>query len=344
MAEQRSGSPRCSRRRFLRATGVAGIAGLAGCRRGTAETQSPTVAILGPGSLQNALANGLAPAVDVPVQIETHGSATLARMIDAGQRDPDIVIVADSALFENPLTPPWHSIFASNSIVIVYNPNSAGGQRVAAAGSDNWYEPLADGNVSLGRTDPDLDPLGYRTRFMIELASRYYGDVSTLSDRLLRQDQIYPETGLLSQFETGAIDAAVAYRNMAVERGYEYIELPDQINLSDPAYVDDWYSTTSYTLPSGQEIRGGLISYASTIRQMSEAAVSVFDALTTGDYLAEHGFLQRERFPAYTGDVPQQVREATSDANGDQSSENRLSTARSETKLSPTVGELTVLL
>jgi molybdate/tungstate transport system substrate-binding protein len=106
---------------------------------------------------------------------------------------------------------------------------------------------------------------------------------------------------------------------MAVERDYEYIELPDQINLSNPQYAEEWYSTTSYTLPSGQEIQGGLISYGSTIRHMSDAAVSVFNVHTTGSYLEEHGFLLREQFPAYTGDVPQRVRAATGQSNETQS-------------------------
>jgi hypothetical protein len=43
-----------------------------------------TVAILAAGSLQHALENGLKPAVDVPVQVEAHGSATVARLIDEG--------------------------------------------------------------------------------------------------------------------------------------------------------------------------------------------------------------------------------------------------------------------
>jgi molybdate/tungstate transport system substrate-binding protein len=144
---------------------------------------------------------------------------------------------------------------------------------------------------------------------------------------------------LISQFETGSIDAAIAYRNMAVERDYEYIELPDQINLSNPQYAEDWYSTTSYTLPSGQEIQGGLISYGSTIRHMSDAAVSVFDIHTTGSYLEEHGFLLRDQFPSYTGDVPQRVRQAT-----DQSSENQSRLGGSNQALSSTVSDITVLI
>ena len=313
--------PPTTRRRFLLAAGSAAVAGTAGC---TGETdnggsQSTTIAILAAGSLQNALANGLKPAVDVPVEIEAHGSATVARMIDEEKRDPDIVSVADVALFEEPLSPSWHSVFTSNSVVIAYNPDTAGGEHLADAGTERWYEPIINGDVNLGRTDPDQDPLGYRALFMLELASRYYDDAPNLRDQIPERDQIYPETSLLSQFETGSIDAAIAYRNMAVEREYEYIELPDQINLSNPQYAKDWYSETSYTLPSGQEIQGGVISYGSTIRHMSDAAVSVFNVHTTGTYLEEYGFLLREQFPAYAGDVPERVRVDTAQSNGNQS-------------------------
>ncbi|WP_323192634.1 extracellular solute-binding protein [Halostella sp. PRR32] len=333
------GSP-TARRRFLLTAGTAAVAGIAGCTSWTNQDGSrSTITILAAGSLQNALANGLKPAVDVPVNIESHGSATVARMIDEGQRDPDIVSVADVALFEEPLSAPWYSVFTSNSVVIAYNPDTAGGERLADAGTKRWYEPMVDGDVNIGRTDPDQDPLGYRALFMLELASRYYVDASNLREQILQQDQIYPETSLISQFETGSIDAAIAYRNMAVERDYEYIELPDQINLSNPQYTENWYSTTSYTLPNGQEIQGGLISYGSTIRHMSDAAVSVFDVHTTGSYLEEHGFLLRDQFLSYTGDVPQSVRQVT-----DQSSETQSRLGGPDKELSSTVSDITVLV
>ena len=333
--------PPTTRRRFLLAAGSAAVAGTAGCTGGSdrSGSHSTTIAILAAGSLQNALANGLEPVVEVPVEIEAHGSATVARMIDEGQRDPDIVSVADVALFEEPLSPAWHSVFTSNSVVIAYNPETAGGERLAEAGTERWYEPMATGDVSIGRTDPDQDPLGYRTLFTLELASRYYDDASNLRARIPERDQIYPETSLISQFESGSIDAAIAYRNMAVEREYEYIELPDQINLSNPRYAEEWYSTTSYTLPSGQEITGGTISYGSTIRHMSEAAVSTFDVHTTGSYLEEHGFLLREQFPAYTGDVPQRVREAT-----DRSTEDQSRLGAPDGAISSAVSDITVLI
>jgi len=308
-----------TRRGFLSTAGVTGAVGLAGCtgaRTGTGpgseapadDGESPTVTILAAGSLQHALETGLAPALEVPIRVEAHGSATVARMVAEGQRDPDIVTVADTALFETPLSPPWYSTFTSNAVVLAYNPETEGGRRVAEA--ERWYDPLVAGDVRLGRTDPDRDPLGYRTLFTLELAARHYADAPALRETIPRRRQLYPETALIGGFETGSIDAAFAYRNMAVEREYDYVALPDRIDLSDPAHAD-WYSTVSYTLPSGQEIRGGPISYGSTVRHRSDAALSVFAAHTTGDYLADAGFLLREEFPRYEGEVPDAVRRAT---------------------------------
>lgn len=382
MREQRSGGR--SRRDLLRAAGAIGAVGLtgaAGCvgsgdSTGTADDSntagdgagtdgsggggtSTTIAILAAGSLQNALSNGLTPAVDVPVNVEAHGSATVARMIDEGKRDPDIVSVADVALFEEPLSPPWYSVFTSNAVVVAYNPDTEGGKRLAEAGAENWYHALAGDDVRIGRTDPDQDPLGYRTLFTLELASRYYDDASNLREKLLKKEQIYPETALISQFESGSIDAAIAYRNMAVERDYEYVDLPDEIDLSDPKHETDWYSTVSYSLPDGQTIRGGLVSYGSTIRKMSDAALDVFAVHTTGSYLGEHGFLLRKGFPLYEGDVPQRVQRATggsggSEPGGTRSTENRSggrgtmgtrsALGGSPVELSSTVSDVTVLI
>jgi molybdate/tungstate transport system substrate-binding protein len=301
--------PGVSRRGFLLAAGTFGLAGCAGRATEPATGgRSAPVAILAAGSFQHALETGLKPAVDVPIRVEAHGSATVARMVAEGQRDPDIVTVADTALFEDPLSPPWYATFTSNAVVLAYNPETVGGRRVAEA--ERWYDPLVAGDVRLGRTDPDRDPLGYRTLFTLELASRYYGDAPALREVIPDRRQIYPETALLGEFETGSIDAAFAYRNMAVERGYEYVDLPDRIDLGSPGHTDA-YATVSYTLPSGKTIQGDLIGYGSTVRHASDAALTVFDVHTTGEYLDDAGFLRGDRFPVYEGAVPTAVQRAT---------------------------------
>jgi molybdate/tungstate transport system substrate-binding protein len=261
------------------------------------------VSLLAAGSLQLALSKGLADAVDVPVQVESRGSAAAARLVAAGKRDPDVVSVADTALFESILRPSWHAVFASNAVVLAYDREAAGGRRIEDTGREGWYRPLLDGDVALGRTDPDQDPLGYRTLFALELASRYY-DAAGLRDRIPAREQIYPETSLLSRFETGALDAAFVYRNMAVERGYDYVALPSRIDLSAPEHVEEWYSTVSYTLPSGASVRGDLIGYGSTVRHRRDPVLDVFEAHVAGDYLADHGFVLPDGLPRYEGDVP----------------------------------------
>jgi len=249
---------RRSRRRFLRGAPAVAAGVLGGCTAlstgddasGSKSADDPEpVSVLAAGSLQVALSEGLAPAVDVPVRVESRGSASLARLIAADKRDPDLASVADTALFESVLRPPWYAVFASNAVVLAYNRKTEGGRRIRDAGRENWYAPLLAENVALGRTDPDRDPLGYRTLFALELASRYYDDAADLRAAIPARGQIYPETSLLSRFETGALDAAVVYRNMAVERGYDYLDLPTQIDLSAPEHVEEWYSTVSYTLP-----------------------------------------------------------------------------------------------
>ncbi|RRJ33583.1 extracellular solute-binding protein [Halocatena pleomorpha] len=297
-----------SRRTVLQTLGT-GLLGLSGCLETgwfpTGDRHTGPVTILAAGSLTNVLSNGLAPTLNTPVQIETHGSARIARMVADDIRHPDIVVVADTALFNAPLDPSWYSVFTSNAVVIAYNTSTEGGKRVGRA-ENAWYELVAEDDVDLGRTDPKADPLGYRTLFVLELAARYY-DVEDLTATILADEQIYPESSLISQFETGAIDAAIAYRNMAVERGYDYIDLPDPIDLSAPEYAEDWYSTVSYTLPDRTAVQGGTISYGATARTMADDVLSVFNRLVRDASLRQHGFILHESFPNHHGHVPARI-------------------------------------
>lgn len=281
--------------------GAAGCATIAG-----GGTPSTTVSVLAAGSLNNALENGLGPRVEAPLQIEARGSAEVARLVEEGQKDPDIVSVADTALFDSPLRSEWFAEFATNSIVVACNPDTDGGRRVLEAGQENWFRPILNGEVAIGRTDPALDPLGYRALFVLDLATEYYGTGRDLRAAIPAREQIYPETQLISQFETGSIDAAIAYRSMAVERGYDYVALPPEIDLGDPTCTDR-YATTSYELPGGTVVRGGVISYGSTIRTRFPAVIDVFDAHTTGQYLTESGFRVPDDYPRFTNNAPDEV-------------------------------------
>jgi molybdate/tungstate transport system substrate-binding protein len=303
---------RVGRRRFLAGVGAAvggvasagcvGSVGVSSVGRGGGETEP--VSMLVAGSLNDAVENGLAPTLGTSLEAEAHGSVRVARLVAEGVKEPDVVSVADVALFDSPLHPSWYAEFATNAVVVAYDPDTPGGRRVAEAGRDQWYRPLLRDEVSLGRTDPALDPLGYRTLFTLELASDYYDTAVDLRKRVPRRDQLYPETQLVSQFETGSIDAAFVYRSMAVGRGYDYVDLPAAIDLSTAASADR-YATATYEL-DGQVVRGGPISYASTVRRGrgSPAVFETFERHTTGAYLREFGFGVPDNYPRYTGDVP----------------------------------------
>ncbi|WP_276271069.1 extracellular solute-binding protein [Haloarcula litorea] len=284
-----------TRRRFL-ASAAAGLAGVAGCvGRGQSR-----VRVLVAGSLQQAAAETLQARTDRELAVEAHGSVHAARLVARGDRDPAVVALADPALFSGVLDPPWYAVVASNELVVAYTEATAGGRRVRDA--DRWYEPLTGDGVALGRTDPTLDPLGYRTLFALRLAAARY-DRPGLPEAVLGPEQTYPETQLLAQFETGGIDAAVVYRSMAVERDYPFRELPPAINLGDPAHAEA-YRRVSYDLPDGDVVQGAPIEYAATRRRDTDAARAVFDAMLAGDWLDEHGFIRWETYPRMEGDVP----------------------------------------
>jgi len=290
---------RLTRRALLAGTASvsAGVAGCLGGGRG-----SSPVSILAAGSLQKALSEGLSEAADAEVTVEAYGSRHAAQLVAEGQRDPDVLALADTALFNGPLATPWHATFASNALVLAYNPDSDAGQRVPAA--DRWYEPLADSSLQLGRTDPAVDPLGYRTLLLLDLAEEYYGKAD-LREQILGPDQVFPETQLLTQFETGSVDAAVVYRNMAVERDYPVVDLPAELDLSDPALAEQ-YASATVELDDGTAVTGAPIAYGATCRSERDAARSVFETLVASgdDYLADYGFVRRDAHPAYHGDVP----------------------------------------
>jgi molybdate/tungstate transport system substrate-binding protein len=288
-----------SRRQFLGAVGgvTLGAGGVGTMLRGG--DGSEPVSLLVAGSLQRT-ADRLAGRVDPALQTEAHGSVTAARLVAEGKRDPDLIALADTDLFSAPLSADWHAAFATNALVVAYDGESAGGRRVAEA--DRWFEPVIDGAATLGRTDPDLDPLGYRTLFALDLAKEYY-DRPGLAGAVIEPDQIYPETSLLGRFETGEVDAAVVYRNMAVERGYDYLDLPAALDLGDPGR-DEHYRTATYTLPDGQVVRGEHIAYGVQARVDDERVRAVYAALTDADVLESGGFGVPETYPAFRGNVP----------------------------------------
>lgn len=289
-----------SRRGFL-ASAAASTGWFAGCGSLVGRDDDP-VTVLAANSLQAALDEGVRGAAAAPLTVETRGSAAISRLVRNGQRDPDVLALADTVLFTDPLDARWYASFATNDLVVAYA-DTPGGRRVATA--DRWFEPLVDGDAQLGRMDPEVAPLGYRTRYALQLAADYYGRPG-LADDVLAPDQLYPETSLVAALETGDIDAAILYRSMATQQGFDVVDLPAPINLGSPAYVDD-YASVGYDLPDGPTVRGDVIEYGATLRHRRPATEMVFETLVAGDYLAEFGFDRHRDYPSYTDNAPEYV-------------------------------------
>ncbi|MFD1587373.1 extracellular solute-binding protein [Halorientalis brevis] len=270
-----------SRRALLGTIGGATIAGVTGVTlygEVGRETEDRTTALVA-GSL-------LAVANEVPgATVEAHGSAAVRRLILDGHRDPDAVALADPTLFEGISSDA--TLFATNSLVLAYNPESD----VADDIRRDWQAAVQDPDVGVGRTDPDLDPLGYRTVMALELAANRT-DID--ADRVLANATTVPETDLLNVLEGGELDAAFAYRNMAVQRDLPAVSLPTWMNFSDPEAADQ-YGQVTYDL-GDKTVRGAPIRYGATA--LTEAGQSWIERLVTGtERLERMGFSVPQSYP-----------------------------------------------
>ncbi len=113
---------------------------------------------------------------------------------------------------------------------------------------------------------------------MSKFANTYYKD-NGVKQKVLGEDmnpkQLFPEETLISNMETEHLDAIAAYKNEALVRGLEYIELPPEINLGNPSF-SNFYKTATYDLPNGQTVHGGPIYFSVTMPGTYKNLAGVF--------------------------------------------------------------------
>lgn len=173
---------------------------------------------------------------------------------------------------------------ASTQMVIAYSPRSKFVPEFVAAaqGKRPWYEVLQTPGLRFGRTDPATDPQGQNIIFTMLLAQNYYKQPG-LADRVLggyqNQQQIFTEPSMLSRLEAGQIDAASGYLSATKSHHLPFIELPDEINLSNPEMDAKWYKTVQFgiKLPSGKEATLNtqpLVFYATVLKDCKQPALA----------------------------------------------------------------------
>lgn len=219
---------------------------------------------------------------------EGHGSLPAARLIKEGLRYPDVFQSADAKVNESVLMGKengnfvsWYFTFASSEMVIIYYAKSRFADQFSLVekGEIKWYEVLAIPGLRFGRADPDLDPKGYRTLFVMELAQKYYHDL-TIAERVLGNvddsKQIFRESELLARLESGQIDATIGYKNEAIERNFPFISLPQAINLGSTQFVD-FYGSVSYTSGEAITFQGSPILFTITVPRVARHRKAAVD-------------------------------------------------------------------
>lgn len=194
-----------------------------------------TVSVVYAGSLVRAMegpvASSLRTATGLRFEGEAKGSKALANLIKAGLRTPDVFISADPSLMKGLCR--RYFIFGSARMVVGYSPKSKERRlfEEAARGKISILAVLANPAVSVGRTDPQLDPKGERTIQAVTLLGEHDRQPKLARD-VLKKAGVFPEEDLGVRVESGEIDAGFFYSTEIPGRGLRTVELPAPSNLS----------------------------------------------------------------------------------------------------------------
>jgi molybdate/tungstate transport system substrate-binding protein len=195
------------------------------------------------------------------VQRESGASLEHVRKITELGRIPDVLLLADDEVFEQLLIPKyasWHAQFARNRLVVAYTPRSKHANEITR---ENWTQIVRRPDVQVGRTDPNLAPVGYRTLILFKLAERFYKQPGLASLLLTAAPQrnIRPNAAeLAALLAAGELDYIYDYESVAESNGFRFIALPDAIDLGDPKRAAD-YAADSVTVRGSS--RGSTVTF-----------------------------------------------------------------------------------
>jgi molybdate/tungstate transport system substrate-binding protein len=234
-----------------------------------------TLVVFNAGSLAlplRAALDSFAAREPVTVQQENAGSLETARKLTELGKIPDLVAVADYEVIPLLLVPDhatWYAKFAHNRMVLAYGDRSRGASEI---NTGNWWQVVTRPGVQVGRADPSLDPNGYRTLLVWQLAERFYKQPG-LAARLLATAparNVRPkEADLVGLLQAGEFDYIWSYESIAQGIGLRYVTLPNEIDLSSAS--DSAAYAVASTRIAGKSprdsvtMRGQPIVYAFTV-------------------------------------------------------------------------------
>jgi molybdate/tungstate transport system substrate-binding protein len=186
------------------------------------------------------------------------GSVDAGRQITAGGQKADLYAPADYLDIDLLMKPAGFSEFniefAHGRMVLAYSEKSLTAKKLPAItaqgskpfkvpdsipkASPRWYEVLLMPDIKIGGGHPFLDPGAYRGPMIFQLAEAYY-KVPNLYNNLLGHvvitgaDPTGTALGRLFDFQLTYEHNARA--TAATNPDYRYVDLPDEVNLSDPS-------------------------------------------------------------------------------------------------------------
>ncbi len=185
---------------------------------------------------------------------EAAGSRTTVRKVTDLGKLVDVVASADYTVIEELMVPEyteWYANFATNEMAIMYTENSKYADEINA---DNWYDILLKDGVKYSHSEPNVDPCGYRSQLVWQLAEKHYNKPG-LNDELIEncpENLIRPkEVDLIAMLEAGELDYVFIYKSVAKQHELPFVELPEEISLKSNKFADD-YKTVSFDI-NGKE-------------------------------------------------------------------------------------------
>jgi molybdate/tungstate transport system substrate-binding protein len=193
----------------------------------------------------------------IVIQRESGASLEHVRKITDLHRVPDVLLLADADVFPRYLVPAhatWYADFARNRMVVAYTPKSRHAREITP---NNWTSILQRGDVEVGRTDPSIAPVGYRTLLMFQLAERFYRKPG-LARSLLEhapERSIRPNAAeLAALLAAGELDYIYDYQSVAESNGFHYVVLPPAIDLGDAERAKEYESVSVQVILYGMTV------------------------------------------------------------------------------------------
>lgn len=287
------------------------IIGLGAAPRGGHASGAP-VNVFYAGSLVNLNENLVGPAftsaTGYAYQGKSAGSVAIATQITSRLANPDVIELADPSVNQllmgkaNGSYVSWYFTYAHSELVIGFDPRSRYARefRLVQKRKLAFYKALQQRGLRIGRTDPQLDPKGYRAIWMANLTGKVY-HLRNFERRLFgaaeNSSQVFPEETLVARLLTGQLDAGVFYLSEVKDLGIPYIALPAKVNLGSDTYKK-LYARQRFKTSAGKVITGAPIQYTitipSTVKNQSgaEAFVRFVLGKRVRTVAAAHGLLQ----------------------------------------------------